>query len=95
MVTNKQYRSGGRIHGNIQLRLPSNDDLQSNTSQYEVFTTSIVLSIPGNLTYHFLDNEGGPTNQNARKSFHTDKANCPRKLEYKMYIYLVWKRYSA
>jgi hypothetical protein len=31
---NQQYRSGERIHGNIQLRLHSNGDLQSNTSQY-------------------------------------------------------------
>jgi hypothetical protein len=32
----QQYRSGERVHGNIQLRLPSNDRLQSNTSQYYI-----------------------------------------------------------
>jgi hypothetical protein len=30
----QQYRSGEHIHGIIRLRLPSNDGLQSDTSQY-------------------------------------------------------------
>jgi hypothetical protein len=31
---NQQYRGGEHIHGNIRLRLPSNNGLHSNTSQY-------------------------------------------------------------
>jgi hypothetical protein len=30
----QQYRSGERIHGDIQLRLPSNDGIRPNTPQY-------------------------------------------------------------
>jgi hypothetical protein len=36
LLCDHQYRSNERSHGNIQLRLPSNDGLQSNTSQSSV-----------------------------------------------------------
>jgi hypothetical protein len=42
----QQYQSGERIHGNIRLRLPSSDSLQSNTSQYiHIYIYSIQLPV--------------------------------------------------
>jgi hypothetical protein len=47
---NQEYRSGERIHGNIQLRLPNNGGLHSNTSQYVGFSGPECLPKSGNKT---------------------------------------------